>query len=151
MQHYARVDHPVRRPTRTSQRSFSTSTQGSVSFGNTDTPSRTGPSTQVLESTHTLNETPAHSDNCSLRRTPAQSLDDSVFTSDSTQRLDASVATPSYTYSNHVSSVGKRKWPYEPATQSVDLRNLRSTDLPFNSYVHMPPPSRKRKRLDYKT
>ena len=139
----ARVNHPVRRTTRSSQRSISTSTQGSVSFGSTDTPSRTGPSVHAQESTHvsgsnasahTNDKTTAHSDTCSLRMTPAQSLDDSVFTNITTQRNDSSIDMPSYANSNPVSSDGERRWPYEPATQTVDLRNLRSTDLLFNSF-----------------
>ena len=32
-----------------------------------------------------------------------------------------------------------RVWPYDPETSTIDLRYLRSTDLPFNSFVHMPP------------
>ena len=35
-----------------------------------------------------------------------------------------------------------RMWPYDPEKSRIDLRYLRSTDLPFNSYVHMPPPLR---------
>ena len=34
----------------------------------------------------------------------------------------------------------EREWPYDPATNTIDLRHLRSTDLPFNTFVHMPPP-----------
>ena len=40
-------------------------------------------------------------------------------------------------------------WPYNPETSTVDLRNLRSTDLPFNSFVHMPPPLREEEEIRY--
>ena len=34
----------------------------------------------------------------------------------------------------------KRQWPYDPVTSTIDLRYLRSTDLPFNRDVYMPDP-----------
>ena len=33
-----------------------------------------------------------------------------------------------------------RIWPYEHSNRTLDLRHLRSTDLPFNRYVHLPSP-----------
>ena len=34
----------------------------------------------------------------------------------------------------------ERNLPYDHETKTVDLRYQRSTDLPFDTYVHMPPP-----------
>ena len=31
-----------------------------------------------------------------------------------------------------------RLWPYDPESRTIDMRNLRATDLPFNQYVHIP-------------
>ena len=42
-----------------------------------------------------------------------------------------------------------RSWPYDPETSVIDLKNLRSTDLPFNSYVHMPPPLPEKEEIKY--
>ena len=41
--------------------------------------------------------------------------------------------------SGEVRGDSEREWPYDPETATVDLRHMRSTDLPFNSFVHMPP------------
>ena len=41
--------------------------------------------------------------------------------------------------SGQIRGDSEREWPYDPETATVDLRHLRSTDLPFNSFVHMPP------------
>ena len=33
-----------------------------------------------------------------------------------------------------------RRWHYDPETSTIDLRNLRATDLPFNRFVYIPDP-----------
>ena len=33
-----------------------------------------------------------------------------------------------------------RQWPFDPLTSTLDLRHLRSTDLPCNAFVHVPLP-----------
>ena len=42
-----------------------------------------------------------------------------------------------------------RTWPYDPESKTLDLRYLRSTDLPFNSYVHMPPPLKEDEEIKF--
>ena len=42
-----------------------------------------------------------------------------------------------------------RVWPFDPETSTIDLRYLRSTDLPFNSFVHMPPPLREEEEIKF--
>ena len=39
---------------------------------------------------------------------------------------------------SHGPNKEERVWPYNPITSTLDLRYLRSTDLPCNSFVHLP-------------
>ena len=42
-----------------------------------------------------------------------------------------------------------RIWPFDPETSTIDLRYLRSTDLPFNGFVHMPPPLKEDEEMKF--
>ena len=52
---------------------------------------------------------------------------------------DTDTSVLSHTPTPSVISIEEdRVWPYDPAKKTLDLRYLRSTDLPFNRYVHLP-------------
>ena len=54
---------------------------------------------------------------------------------------DTDTSVLSHTPTPSVISIEEdRVWPYDPAKKTLDLRYLRSTDLPFNRYVHLPDP-----------
>ena len=54
-------------------------------------------------------------------------------------RKSVTATTPVVRATPEQTTTDERRPTFDPETSTLDLRNMRSTDLPTNSYVHMPP------------
>ena len=87
-----------------------------------------------------------------LNQSSATVRTDSIGTecNTSTQGIETSSnVNASDSDTSSVFSSEHRVWPFDPETSTIDLRYLRSTDLPFNSFVHMPPPLREEEEMKF--
>ena len=99
-----------------------------------------GPNSSVIPSSLRFSALNARPDTAASRGSTARpSASESVRLDDDSDSSNVCDVSSASVFSA-IRCDNDRVWPYDPETSTIDLRYLRSTDLPFNSFVHMPPP-----------